>query len=157
MKMHNATSRRVGFALSAAMTLPILVPIMGGCQLFNEKLTAEPGPAYPEDAPMIEVLDIQVFRDVTTLRFTNTTTSDIPASTMWLNKRYSAPMPALASGETIELDLRVFVDEFGDTYKAGGFYAQREPAPVVLAQIELTDPDNTPMLFGLIVVQNKFD
>ncbi len=139
------------------MTLSILVPIMGGCQLFNEKLTAEPGPAYPEDAPMIEVLDIQVFRDVTTLRFTNTTTSDIPASTMWLNKRYSAPMPALASGETIELDLRVFVDEFGDTYKAGGFYAQREPAPVVLAQLELTDPENTPMLFGLVVVQNKFD
>lgn len=155
--MHNATYRRVGFALSAAMTLSILVPIMGGCQLFNEKLTAEPGPAYPEDAPMIEVLDIQVFRDVTTLRFTNTTTSDIPASTMWLNKRYSAPMPALASGETIELDLRVFVDEFGDTYKAGGFYAQREPAPVVLAQLELTDPENTPMLFGLVVVQNKFD
>ena len=139
------------------MTLSILVPIMGGCQLFNEKLTAEPGPAYPEDAPMIEVLDIQVFRDVTTLRFTNTTTSDIPASIMWLNKRYSAPMPALASGETIELDLRVFVDEFGDTYKAGGFYAQREPAPVVLAQIELTDTENTPMLFGLVVVQNKFD
>lgn len=139
------------------MTLSILVPIMGGCQLFNEKLTAEPGPAYPEDAPMIEVLDIQVFRDVTTLRFTNTTTSDIPASTMWLNKRYSAPMPALASGETIELDLRVFVDEFGDTYKAGGFYAQREPAPVVLAQIELTDTENTPMLFGLVVVQNKYD
>ncbi len=139
------------------MTLSILVPIMGGCQLFNEILTAEPGPAYPEDAPMIEVLDIQVFRDVTTLRFTNTATSDIPASTMWLNKRYSAPMPALASGETIELDLRVFVDEFGDTYKAGGFYAQREPAPVVLAQLELTDPENTPMLFGLVVVQNKFD
>lgn len=153
MKTHTATTRRVGIALN----LTILTCVMGGCQLFNEKLTAEPGPVYPEDAPMAEVLDVQLFRDVTTLRFTNTTTRDLPAGTMWLNKRYSAPMPAVASGETIELDLRQFVDEFGDTYKAGGFYAQREPAPVVLAQIEVPTPEGEPALYGLVVVQNKFE
>ncbi len=143
----------MGIALSAALTLSTL----SGCQLFNEKLTAEPGPVYPEDAPMASVLDVQVFRDVTTLRFTNSTTSDLPESTMWLNKRYSAPMPAVASGETIELDLRGFVDEFGDTYKAGGFFAQREPAPVVLAQIAVPDDNGNPLLYGLVVVQNKYD
>lgn len=157
MKTHNATSRRVGFALSAALTLAAISIPLGGCQLFNEKLTAEPGPVYPEDAPMVTVLDVQVFRDVTTLRFTNSTTTDLPASTMWLNKRYSAPMPAVASGETIELDLRGFVDEFGDTYKAGGFFAQREPAPVVLAQIAVPDDNGNPLLYGLVVVQNKYD
>lgn len=153
VKTHTATSRRVGFALSAAIALSTL----GGCQLFNEKLSAEPGPVYPEDAPMVSVLDVQVFRDVTTLRFTNSTTSDIPESTMWLNKRYSAAMPTVASGETAELDLRGFVDEFGDTYKAGGFFAQREPAPVVLAQIAVPDENGNPLLYGLVVVQNKYD
>ena len=157
MKTHNATIRRVGFALSAALFASPIALTAGGCQLFNEKLTAEPGPAYPEDAPMGGVLNIQVFRDVTTLRFTNTTTEDIPESTMWLNKRFSAPLPSIASGETSELDLRSFVDEFGDTYKAGGFFAQREPAPVVLAQIEVPDGNGNPLLYGLVVVQNKFD
>jgi hypothetical protein len=153
VKTHTATSRRVGFALSAALS----VSLMGGCQLFNEKLTAEPGPVYPEDAPMVSVLDIQLFRDVTVLRFTNSTTMDLPAGTMWLNKRYSAPMPGAASGETVEMDLRQFVDEFGDTYKAGGFFAQREPAPVVLAQVQVPDGNGNPLLYGMVVVQNKFD
>jgi len=157
VKTTAATSRRVGLALSAALTCSLLAVSAGGCQLFKEKLTAEPGPAYPENAPAARVLDIQVFRDVTTLRFTNTTTMDIPASTMWLNKRYSAPLPSIASGETAELDLRGFVDEFGDTYKAGGFFAQREPAPVVLAQIEMPNPAGEDALYGLVVVQNKFD
>lgn len=157
MKTHNATIRRVGFALSAALLGAPLALTAGGCQLFNEKLTAVPGPMYPESTPMAEVLNIQVFRDVTTLRFTNTTTMDIPASTMWLNKRYSAPLPSVASGETAELDLRGFVDEFGDTFKAGGFFAQREPASVVLAQIEMTDPEGEDALYGLVIVQNKFD
>jgi hypothetical protein len=151
--MHNATSRRVGLAL----ILPVLATFSGGCQLFNEKLTAEPGPMYPEEAAMVEVLDIQVFRDVTTLRYTNTTTSDMPACTLWLNKRYSAPIPAVASGETVEIDLRQFVDEFGDTYKAGGFFAQREPAPVVLAQIEVPGAEGDPELYGFVVVENKYD
>lgn len=153
MKTHNAPTRRVGLAL----ILPVLATFLGGCQLFNEQLTAEPGPAYPEDAAMLEVLDVQVFRDVTMLEFTNTTTTDFPAATMWLNKRFSAPTPAIASGETVRLELRGFVDEFGDTYKAGGFFSQREPAPVVLAQLEISDAEGEPALYGLVVVQNKYD
>ncbi len=156
MKTHNTSNRRVGLALNLTL-LAALLPAGLGCQLFNEQLTAEPGPAYPQDAQVAEVLDIQVFRDVTTLRFTNTTTTDFPAGTMWLNKRYSAPIAAIDAGETVEIDLAGFVDEFGDTYKAGGFFAQREPAPVVLAQIEIPGENNDPMLYGLVVVQNKFD
>jgi len=153
VKTLEATSRRVGIALF----LTTFAISIGGCQLFNEKLSAEPGPVYPDNAPMIEVLDVQLFREVTLLKFTNSTTIDFPQGTFWLNKRYSSPMPAVASGESIELDLRMFVDEFGDTYKAGGFFAQREPAPVVLAQIELEDDNGDPTLYGLVVVQNKYD
>jgi hypothetical protein len=129
----------VGIALFLTILPATLLMPLGGCQLFNEQLTAAPGPVYPENAQMIEVLDVQVFRDVTVLRFTNSTTNDF------------------APGETVELDLRQFVDEYGDTYKAGGFFAQRDPAPVVLAQLEANSPEGEPVLYGLVVVQNKYD
>lgn len=129
---------------------------MGGCQLFNEKLTADPHSPYPEEIPQGEIFDVQVFRDVTVLKFTNSTTHDFGESVVWLNKRYSLPIAGFASGETVELDLRLFVDQFGDTYRAGGFYAQRDPAPVVLFQIETIENDE-PVLFGFVVVQNKYN
>jgi len=129
---------------------------LGGCQLFNERSTAEPRDPYPQDIAQGEVFDIQVFRDVTLLKFTNTTTHDFGASVIWINKRYSLPINGIASGETVELDLLEFVDEFGDVYRAGGFFAQRTPAPVVLVQIE-TIENEEPTLFGMIVVENKYN
>jgi hypothetical protein len=129
---------------------------MSGCQLFNERLTAEPHSAYPEQITQGEVFDVQVFRDVTLLRFTNTTTRDFADSILWINKRYSMAVPGFRSGETVELDLHSFVDEFGDVYRAGGFFAQRTPAPVVLVQIETIEND-APVLHGFVVVENKYN
>ncbi len=129
---------------------------MSGCQLFNEKLTAPPHDAYPEGITQGEVFDVQVFRDVTILRFTNTTTQDFGPSVIWLNKRYSLPIAGIVSGETMELDLTSFVDEYGDVYRAGGFYAQRTPAPVVLVQLETVENDS-PILHGFVVVENKYN
>jgi hypothetical protein len=143
-------------ACGIVSTMIAAIGPMSGCQLFTENLTAEPHEPYPEDAPLGEVYDIQVFRDITTLRFTNTTTRDFGPSTVWLNKRFSFEIEGFESGETVELDLKLFVDEFGDTYRAGGFFAQRDPAPVVLVQLETLD-ESDPNLYGLIVVQNKFD
>lgn len=157
MKTHRTTTHAVLSALALG-AMPLLTPlVMGGCQLFNEQLTAEPGPAYPQTVKQGEVLDVQVFRDVTTLRFTNTTTRDFGPCTVWLNKRYSLPIEGFNSGQTIELDLTAFVDEFGDTYRAGGFFAQRDPAPVVLAQIETSDAEGKPVLLGMVVVENKYN
>ncbi len=111
---------------------------------------------YPEDIKQGEVFDVQVFRDVTLLRFTNTTTRDFGPSVIWINKRYSLAIPGFASGETVELELGNFVDEFGDVYRAGGFFAQRTPAPVVLVQIETVE-DDEPILHGFVVVENKYN
>ena len=144
----------VAFSLVFAVGLAIL-PV-GGCQLFNERLTADPHSPYPEDAKAGPVLDVQVFRDVTTLKFTNTTTKDFGPSVIWLNKRFSLAIAGFASGDSVELDLREFVDEFGDTYRAGGFFSQREPAPVVLVQVETIDNDQT-TLYGLVIVENKYN
>ena len=86
-----------------------------------ESSRPSPTSAYPEDIARGEVFDVQVFRDITFLKFTNTTTRDFGASVIWINKRYSHAIGGLASGETVELDLHNFVDEFGDVYRAGGF------------------------------------
>lgn len=149
-----STARALTLSLilaGGALALPI-----GGCQLFNEQLTADPHTPYPEDIAQGEVFDVQVFRDVTLLRFTNTTTRDFGDSVIWINKRYSMAVPGFQSGETIELDLHNFVDEFGDVYRAGGFFAQRTPAPVVLVQIETVEND-APVLHGFVVVENKYN
>lgn len=152
-KQHQSTS--VLF-VSYLLFLSIIMLTTGGCQLFNEKLTAEPHGKYPADIAHGEIFDVQVFRDVTVLKFTNSTTHDFGDSVVWLNKRYSLPIEGFASGETVEIDLRLFVDEFGDTYSAGGFYAQRDPAPVVLFQLETIENDS-PIMYGFVVVENKYN
>ena len=129
---------------------------MGGCQLFNEKLTAQAHAPYPADIAQGEIFDVQVFREITILKFTNTTTHDFGDSVVWINKRYSLPISGFASGETVELDLRAFVDQFGDVYRAGGFFAQRTPAPVVLMQLETVE-NNEPIMYGFVVVENKYN
>ena len=129
---------------------------MSGCQLFNEQLTAPAHSPYPVDIAQGEVFDVQVFRDVAMLKFTNTTTKDFGQSVIWINKRYSLAISGFASGESVELDLHNFVDEFGDVYRAGGFFAQRTPAPVVLVQIETVE-NNAPILHGFVVVENKYN
>lgn len=130
--------------------------LTGGCQLFSETTHATAGPVYPDHLPKGEIFDIQVFRESTTLHMTNTTTRDFGPSTIWLNQRYSSPIDGLASGQTITMDLKVFVDEFGETYRAGGFFSQRIPAPVVLCQLETTSPDG-PIMHGFIVVENAMN
>lgn len=155
MKIKQHQSAVIVFSLGLIALALLIVP-MGGCQLFNEKLTAAPHAPYPEEIARGEVFDVQVFRDVTLLKFTNTTTRDFGPSVLWLNKRYSYPISGLASGETVEIDLNNFVDEYGDVYRAGGFYAQRSPAPVVLVELETTE-NGAPILHGFVVVENRYD
>jgi len=149
------TSRRVRTAAITLLGTLALAPLTG-CQLFSEKLTAEPGPVYPEGVARGEVYDIQVFREVATLRFTNSTPNDFGASTVWLNKRFSHPISGIASGETVAMDLRLFVDQWGETFRAGGFYAQRDPAPVVLVELE-TGEGEQEVLHGFVIVENIFN
>lgn len=140
----------------SALLLVSCLAALSGCQLFSETTHAKAGPVYPDSINKGEVFDVQVFRQSTRLRLTNTTTRDFGPSTIWLNQRYSSPINALASGQTLEMDLTIFVDEFGETYRAGGFFSQRVPAPVVLCQLE-TDEADGPVMHGFIVVENAMD
>lgn len=145
---------RVGVAL-ALLGLPLLGAVTG-CQLFNEKTTADPGPAYPETMPRGRSADIQVFREVTRLRLTNTTAEAFGPGRLWLNQSFSTPVEALNPGDSWDLSLLDFVDEFGDVYRAGGFFAQRDPAAVVLVEIETGQSDQRELV-SFVVVENKFD
>lgn len=129
---------------------------LGGCQLFRETRAAEPGPSYPIDLPRGTVAPVQVFREVTKLRMTNTTARTFGPGRLWLNQEHSLEVGVFEPGDTWELDLRGFVDEFGDLYRAGGFFAQRDPAAVVLVEIE-TGPADNRELVGFVVVENRFN
>lgn len=155
-------NQRIPASISALILLAAVLSTTSGCQLFRETTTAQARPTYPDSIPKGEIYDVQVFRQSTRLKLTNITTRDFGPSTLWLNQRYSLPIDGLNSGQTIDLDLKAFIDEFGETYKAGGFFAQRVPAPVVLCQIEVVEPvwedeQDVSVMHGFIVVENAID
>ncbi len=130
--------------------------LMGSCSTLEEQTRATPGPSYPMTMPMGEVHDIQVFRDVGTMRFTNTTPNQFGESRIWINQRFSRLFEGVAPGETVELPLIEFVDEYGDTFRAGGFFANRSPEPLVLVQIESGEGESA-VLDGFLVVENRYE
>lgn len=127
-------------------------------------LLLSPGCALLEDAPQrleyarpypggqaVETLDIQVEREGPTVRFTNTSARSFGESTMWINGGFSRPLEPVAIGESVSLDLRTFVDEYGNAFRGGGFFATRVPHDLVLAEIEEADGQR----FGLIVIRGE--
>lgn len=120
---------------------------------------------FPPALEQASVLEIQVRRTPTTVTFTNTTAQDIPACTMWLNKRYSRPIDAVPVAASVTFPLASFVDEFGEGFRPGGFWATRPSQRVVLVQFEVPaeagvgTPDSTAAtrLVGAVVVDGEED
>ncbi len=126
-------------------------------------------PPYARPYPMFMTqdltLDVQVDQKARVLRLTNTSPHNFGPSTMWLNRRFARPIPSLAVGQSLELQLHDFADEYGERFRGGGLFAVREPERLVLAQLETTgfvdeagtlvltgsDGGET-MLVGLVVV-----
>lgn len=136
-------SRAAAVSVFAA-TLFTLAGCGGGATLLAGAPDYQGAP--PSPLKQAQVLNIQVFRNVTDIEMTNTTARSFGPSVLWLNERYSVPIDGLAIGESLDVPLRSFVDEFGDPFRAGGFFATRTPDPVVLAQLEF---DGT--LYGLLI------
>lgn len=107
---------------------------------------------YPVGMDKQPSLPIQVLRDVTKIRLTNTTARSFGPSTVWLNARYSREIEGLAIGETLTLDVGDFTDEFGARFRGGGFFATVNPDPLVMAEIE-TDGK----MYGLVVVGKLYE
>lgn len=111
--------------------------------------------AFPDDAPRAETLNIQIFQRETSVLLTNTTARAFGPSTLWLNMRFSRPLPALAVGQTVELPLKEFRDEFQDEFRGGGFFASEVPERLVSAHLQPgSDQNPGAPLLGLVVVVN---
>ena len=95
---------------------------------------------------------MQVERDDTRLRLTNTSARAFGPSTLWVNAGFSREISEFGLGDSLELDLREFVDEFGNPFRAGGFFATRQPHDVVLVEIE-DGVDG--QRYGLIVIRGE--
>ena len=108
--------------------------------------------AYPEGLARAGTLDIQVVRSGTRMTMTNTTARSLGAGTVWLNMQWSRPIPGFASGETLTLELSEFLNEYGERFRAGGFFASERPDSIALTQVETTDAAGGRALIGLVTV-----
>ncbi len=122
--------------------------VIGGCS----QSRPQPGPAYPAPVTQAEVLDIQALRDADQLTITNTTGRRFGEARLWANRWYSHPIDGFAPGQTLTLSLSDFVDEHGDTFRGGGFFAADKPD--ALAQMQLEENGT---FYGLIVVSRGED
>jgi hypothetical protein len=128
-----------------ALCLGVSAVMLAGCTPSRDPALA--GPDYPESKTQSETLDIQVVRTPTTISITNTTARAYGRSRLWVNRWYSREIPSLGVGETIELPLKTFRDQYGEAFRAGGFFATRKPQRVQQVQLETADG-----LVGLVAV-----
>ena len=105
------------------------------------------GPAYPAEKAQVRTLDIQVVRTETSIRLTNTTARAYGKSRLWINRWYSAEIASLGVGESVELRQDAFRDQYGESFRGGGFFATRKPQKVDLVQLETSDG-----ILGLVAV-----
>jgi len=130
--------------------------VLSACSSVPTGLLGKPVGAYdrpyPRELVQSEVIDVQVIRDPETIiSMTNTTSRTFGPSTVWINGRFSRPIGGFEPGETVRMNLYDFRDEFGEKFRAGGFFATKNPDKVLHAQLE-TIEDGETKLIGLIVV-----
>jgi len=138
----NQPHRRAGAAIG------VLAALIGGCQSGSRVITE--GEKYPQGARHGPSIDIQVFRHDTDIEFTNTTARAFGPSTIWLNGRFSHRIDGLALGQTLKLPLKSFKDEFGESFRGGGFFATQRPEYLGLAELQTGSE-----MVGLVVVGNE--
>ena len=152
-KLQNFGSRVKSTSEVLAVVLVGVSVNLTGCRSTDRIDPVQPeARSYPAAAARAGSVDIQAFRDGTTLRMTNTTARGFGPSTVWVNRRFSLPIDGLMPGAGLELDLRRFIDEYGSAFRAGGFFATQRPEPVVL--VELEDADG---LVGVLVAFDQAD
>lgn len=109
-------------------------------------------PPFPEHLHEANAVDIQVFREGTSIELVNATPRRYRDFKLWVNQRYMKRVDQLAPGETLRLSLWEFYDERGELMNAGGFFRTHEPDPVRMVQIQIDD--ETPLI-GLVAVRQE--
>jgi hypothetical protein len=111
--------------------------------------------AYPEQTARSGTLDIQVVREATRVRLTNTSDRAFGESTLWLNMQWACPIDSFGVGQTLDLALDEFRNEHHEAFRAGGFFAAERPDMIVLAQIETTGETGERELVDLVAIQSE--
>jgi hypothetical protein len=140
-------------ALSVAITALVVFAIGGGlagCRSAPDQVSY--ARTFPPGLKQSETLNIQVFRRETRVELTNTSARAFSDFTLWLNRRFSRPITSFDVGQTLDLPLSEFRDEFSEKFRGGGFFAAEAPEHLVQAQIEAKGVDGKPVLLGLVVV-----
>lgn len=135
-----------------ALAISILSLALAACSSSPKPIPAD-GPVYPGDAAaQAKVLNVQVLRSGPTITFTNTTAGPLGPCRMWLNQRFNRMIDRIDVGQSVSLDLYSFTDEFGESFRGGGFFSMNRPDKLVLAQLESPDAEGKPTLLGLITI-----
>lgn len=137
------SARRRVFAVAI---LGVMAAAAGCASRADPNLASGGGVEYPERA-QASTLNIQVVRDETVIRMTNTTARAFGPSRIWINRWYSRAIDRFDVGQTLELSLWDFRDQYGEPFEAGGFFAVRKPYRLSQAQLDTGEE-----LLGLIVV-----
>ncbi|MBL8762949.1 MAG: hypothetical protein JNM07_01600 [Phycisphaerae bacterium] len=131
----------------ARMSAGVLVALaLAGCGTAGSTVRDDL-PRYPETLKQATTLDVQVAREETVVRMTNTTGRSFGACRMWINGWYARELNGFGVGETLELPLNEFTDRYGTSFRAGGFFATERADTLAQAQLEVGNE-----LLGLIVI-----
>lgn len=134
--------------------LSLLAAVLGTPSCASSRRGEAGAPAYPA-LDQGRTLDIQVVRRGTQVEMTNTTARAYEHGRIWLNRRFSREIDEKNPwrvGTTLHFSLFEFVDENGERFRGGGFFAAEAPAKLVQAQLETSDEKGERMMLGLVVV-----
>jgi hypothetical protein len=134
---------------AATVLVGLILLCAVGCSSGPRPEALDSGRSYPTTKSQSRVLNIQLIRDQAELTLTNTTARAFGPTVIWLNQEFWYEISGLEVGDSVQLPLGDFRNEFGKRFRAGGFFATERPKNVVLAQLETEDSDS---LLGLIVV-----
>lgn len=123
-----------------------------GCTGGQRALVDDPARAYPVAAEIARPVDVHVLRNDTRITMTNTTPEQLGPGIMWLNKEFSAPFAPMHAGETRTLPLGSFTNRYGQSFRAGGFFATRAPSKLVAVELQAEDAE---VMVPLIVVRGE--
>ncbi len=104
---------------------------------------------YPSSLHLADSVPIQVIRDDDIIAIVNSTADDYPTTTIWVNQRFSSPLPSMPAGSTIEFNLVKLRDAYGEQFNAGGIWRTDEATDLIIVELQIDE--ETPLV-GLIVI-----
>ncbi len=127
--------------------------LLGGLFVGCQDIRFDPAratPSYPHHLHQANSVNIQVFREDTSIELVNATTHAYTDFSLWINQRYTSRIKSLPAGATVRVSLWDFYDERGESLNAGGLFRSDEPTPVRLVEIQTGDEQP---LVGLITIR----